>query len=137
MYLMDAIVETAAAVRRMGSETWPLLRLFPILADQLHGAPRLLFDRAAIATAVELTLGRPKVLVEALAHLRIPYPRLWVEWEEVGRARLRERFLETPDPERPIPARLGFLLECDAATGRQASAVNVRSWRCLLWHFRS
>jgi hypothetical protein len=93
----------------------PALRQFGILDDKLKGAPRFLFDNAAIRMAVELTLGRPKVLREALAHLEIPYPVMWVEWDDHGRSKLREELRDEMQFKelRPLPGRVGFLLESD------------------------
>jgi hypothetical protein len=102
------------------------------LRQRLVGAPRFLFDAAATRTAVELTLGRPKVLLEAIEHVRIPYPKLWVEWEEAGRARLRDEFDPNPrltNTDRPLPERVGFFLECDAETGRKGTVTWAWSGR--------
>lgn len=112
MYLMDSVAQTAAAVAKMARPD-PLTDIFPDLVRRLAGAPRFLFDDAATRTVVELTLGRPKVLREAMAHLVIPYPRLWVEWPEAARDALRRRFTVDAHekPGRPIPDRIGFLLE--------------------------
>ena len=126
MYLMDGLTDAAAEVTRNGARNVPVLEVFPMIADRLVGAPRYLFDDAATRTAVELTLGRPKVLREAIGNCRIPYPKLWVEWEEGARTRLREIFGERSDPHRPLPTRVGFLVECDA-NGRQGVVTWVWS----------
>jgi len=121
MYLMDGITETAALIRRQ-RRVPPFLTIYEGLAQRLVGTPRFLFDDNAIYTSVELTLGRPSVLLEAIRQMRIPYPRLWVEWPESGRERLRTVFPREIGPDRPIPDRVGFLLECDA-TGRRGQAT--------------
>lgn len=128
MYLMDSIIETASEVHKRKMYKHPVLSIFPTMESKLNGCPRYLFDEAAIHTAVELTLGRPKVLKEAMDHLRIPYSKIWIEWPESGRKKLRETFgpneAGTDDPRRPLPNRLGFLLESDE-TGRKGMATWV------------
>jgi hypothetical protein len=112
---MDSIAETAALIPAGRQGDHDVLRIFPDIATRLRGTPRFLLDRHATHAACELTIGRPKVTLEALKHCRIPYPKLWVEWDEADRQEFRCRF---PDgdvvrPDRPIPLRLGFLLESD------------------------
>ena len=107
---MDAIASTAAAVTGQSNDH-PVLAAFPDLTKRLRGTPRFLFDDPSIATAVELTLGRPKVLREAMQHLVIPYDQMWIEWAESGRAKLRQRFQN--QNELPLPQRVGFLMETD------------------------
>jgi hypothetical protein len=117
MLLMDTINATAHLVLTSQAHSRnPVLSAFPDLMRRLTGTPRFLFDNAAIGTAVELTLGRPKILREALTNLRVPYPRMWVEWEEAGRKKLRDRFESANDL--PLPQRVGYLLECDDAGRR-------------------
>jgi|GEM_PF-2801512 hypothetical protein len=115
MYLMDHITETVHEAKRRRLLSHPVISIFPILEEKLKGCPRFLFDDATIHTAVELTLGRPKVLREAMAHLRIPYTKMWIEWPEAGREKLRTTFsIDAYEyPNRPLPTRLGFLLETD------------------------
>jgi hypothetical protein len=122
-YLMDSICATSAQLH--GGIILDDHFAAPKTADAyrtittaLHGAPRFLLDDAAIETAVELTLGRPKVLLEALHHVRLPYPRLWVEWSETGREELRRKLGTRSAPLTSIPTRLGFLIESDPETGR-------------------
>ncbi len=115
IYLMDAVAKIAAQIPT--GETNPVLRIYPDIAKRLENAPRFLFDNTAIHAAVELTLGRPKVLYEALEHCAVPYPRMWVEWEEKGREKLQQtisKFIPSLTvPGRPLPQRLGFLIEAD------------------------
>jgi hypothetical protein len=129
MYLMDSIIEISHEIKQRIFE-YPnsdaILGIFPVLEQKLKGCPRFLFDENAIHTAVELTLGRPKVLREAMAHLTIPYPKMWIEWPESGREKLRQTL--TVDsiemPNRPLPKRLGFLIETE--NGR--SGVVTWAW---------
>lgn len=117
MYLMDAIAEIAAETKaQKGSlvDKDPTLNVFGETVKLLHGAPRFLLDNETINAAVELTLGRPKILFESLAHLRVPYPVMWVEWEEAGRERLRQTFGGAVESAgRPLPQRLGFLIQAE------------------------
>ena len=117
MYLMDSIVDISNEVHKRRSEKHPVMGVFPDLENRLKGCPRFLFDESSIHTAVELTLGRPKVLRQAMQFLRIPYTKLWIEWPEAGRKKLRDTFTSRDDPidypDRPLPTRLGFLLETD------------------------
>lgn len=113
MYLMDDIIATSAKVKFVEKNRHHLLGIFPILERKLQDCPRFLFDENAIHTAVELTLERPKVLREAMQFLRIPYTKMWIEWPERGRQKLRDKFEGELEPGRPVPTRLGFLLETD------------------------
>lgn len=134
MYLMDAIAQMDDLVRHgeLSAKvvTDPALRVFPDLMDKLQGTPRFLLEKDAIEAVVELTLGRPKIILEALAHLRLPYPRMWVEWDESHRDRLRQHVMdpvraaevEANKILRPVPVRLGFLLEGDPG-GRSGMAT--------------
>lgn len=121
MYLMDSIAQIAADPAAAPDE--PLLWIFPDLHKRMKGAPRFLLDNAAINASVELTLGRPRILLDALAHVRVPYPVMWIEWEERGRERLRQEFgKDGITPDRPLPDRIGFLLEVDEG-GRRGTAT--------------
>jgi hypothetical protein len=123
---MDHIVESVHRARKQRLINHPVINIFPILEEKLKGCPRFLFDENSIHTAVELTLGRPKVLREAMAHLRIPYTKMWIEWPESGREKLRKTFSidSFEHPNRPLPTRLGFLLETDEA-GRKGTVTWV------------
>jgi len=129
MYLMDSVADAAFLTRTAGNNMRndPLLSIFPEMEEKLKGTPRFLLDENAIHTAVELTLGRPKVLLEAMRHLRMPYPTIWVEWPEVGRTKLRETFGDEGyiGPDRPLPQRLGFLIDCSDNTGRKGQVTWV------------
>jgi len=115
--LIDEIAHFAPQARALAD---PVLDIYPALCDKLKGAPRFIFDENAIHTSVELTLGRPKLLLDAMRHVRVPYPSMWVEWPESGRHRIREVFPHLSDvpPERPLPLRVGYLIETDE-TGRR------------------
>jgi hypothetical protein len=134
VYLMDGLAEMARNIKSK-AETPGLkwlppkaLSIYSELTDRLVGTPRFLFDKNAISTAVELTLGRPKVMLEAMLNCRIPYTKLWVEWDESGREELRRRFAGYIGADRPLPDRVGFLLECDS-NGRKGQAIWV--WSAL------
>jgi hypothetical protein len=122
---MDTIADAAMLVRNIKRRNEPLLKIFPQMDEKLRGAPRFLLDENAIHTAVELTLGRPKVLLEAMRHLRVPYQRMWIEWPESGRLKLRETFGDQGyiGPDRPLPERLGFLVECSDDSGRRGQVT--------------
>lgn len=77
---------------------------------------RFVFDENSIRTATELTLGRPKVYRQVMANSRVPYPAVWFEWEDAGRAKLREKFKQSDELTaiRPIPERFGFFIESGA-----------------------
>jgi hypothetical protein len=126
MYLMDHLIEIAHEVRKLKVTNHPVTGVFPDLEERLKGCPRFLFDDNSIHTAVELTLGRPKVLREIMSHIRIPYTKMWVEWNESGREKLRQTFGPgengANDPSRPLPTKLGFLLECNEA-GRKGQVT--------------
>lgn len=126
MYLMDAIQATAAMTRENKNADHPTLRVFPEMASRLAGVPRFLLDENAVAAAVEISLGRPKILLEALAHCRVPYSAMWVEWPESGREKLRRDFTCEITPDRPLPTRVGFLIETETG-GRRGHATWVWS----------
>jgi hypothetical protein len=107
---MDAVAALAAMVPKKNANH-PVVSIFPNLMRRMEHAPRFLIDNGAIAAVVEITLGRPKILREAMAHLIVPYERMWVEWEEAGRERIRSVFEGAITPDRPLPVRVGFLLE--------------------------
>jgi hypothetical protein len=123
MYLMDSITHTAAMLARQKMVPREL-EIYGDLAERLKGVPRYLLDAKATRTAVELNLGRPKVLLEAMCNLHIPYPKLWVEWDDADRQALRAKFDEPMSyPElRPMPSRVGFLVET-APDGRTGTAT--------------
>jgi hypothetical protein len=112
---MDVILEYSDAVRKQHKTDHPVLKVFPHLEDRFQGCPKFLFDEHSIHTAVELTLGRPKVLKEAMNNLRIPYPKMWIEWPEIGRQKLRDTLAphERYNAARPLPTKIGFLIEAD------------------------
>jgi hypothetical protein len=125
MYLMDEIAEATQKLLRGGFKVdHPAVSVFPTLTERLKGIPRFLFDEAAINTAVEITLGRPKIILDALSSVRVPYPAMWVEWPESGRERLRAEFEGLITDARPLPSRVGFLLEADQG-GRSGTATWV------------
>jgi hypothetical protein len=126
LHLMDAISATASRVDAMDIYARdPTLRIFPDLRDRMRLAPRYLLDDHVLRSSAELGLGRPSVFREAMRHLVIPYPRLWVEWHETSRDLLRRRLHEdrVTDPLKPIPIRLGFLLTCDPESGGRRGCV--------------
>lgn len=131
---MDDVIANAAIMReeKRGLAIYnhaappALMQTYTTFADKLKGVPRFLLDETAIYTSVELSLGRPKVILDALKTVRIPYPKMWVEWPEAGRNILRTKFAESAKhnitPDRPLPTRIGFLLETDE-TGRRGVAT--------------
>jgi hypothetical protein len=128
MLLMDQVYQTGQQVDggSFRPSAMPLMRIYADLANRLQpkkGPPpqRFLFDQKAIVTATELTLGRPKVFREVLRHIRLPYPACWIEWEDAGRTALREKFEQPPelDEIRPLPERMGFLVEATDDTYRR------------------
>lgn len=126
MYLMDSLVQCARVLQKEGLFASGIVNAYTDLAHRLWTAPRFLLDDAATRTFVELTLGRPKVLREAMHHLRVPYRRMWVEWPDAARQQLRDRF-EDKEPMkfaelRPMPGRVGFLIEADEI-GRRGRAT--------------
>jgi hypothetical protein len=127
---MDSICTLAARINPRGDPNNPFREAIPDLAERLQHAPRYLLDRHATEAMVELSLGRPKVLLEALAHIRVPYSRMWIEWDDSDRQRLRDRIGESGgDTElrralQPLPGRVGFLLETERG-GRAGTATWV------------
>lgn len=118
MYLMDVITATAA-LAGPGREDHPVLKVFPQIVERMRHAPRYLLDASVMQASIEIGLGRPSIFREAMRHLRVPYSAMWIEWEETSRGMLRDRLHESViDPTKPLPARLGFLIEADPG-GRQ------------------
>jgi hypothetical protein len=125
MYLMDMVAHCAVKVSRSQRGYDPTLRGYIDLGSRLVGCPRYLLDAAATRTTVEIGLGRPKVTREAMMHLRVPYRRMWVEWEDINRQKLRDSLDDKPmafAELRPLPGRVGFLLDADEA-GRKGTAT--------------
>ena len=129
MYLMDTLNQCASAIRSASPslfrEAGPMMWGYADLADRLKGAPRYLLDVKAVQMMVELTLGRPRVLRDAMAYCRVPYRRMWIEWADGDRQKFNERFREEHlefAELRPYPERIGFLLEADE-TGRRGTAT--------------
>jgi len=116
---MDDVAATALAVasaRVRGGEG--ALTIFTDLERRMRLCPRFLLDEHVVRSAIELSLGRPTVFREAMRHIRLPYERLWVEWKEKHRERLRQDFLDyVPDPLKPVPDRIGFLIEGQGRKG--------------------
>lgn len=123
MYLMDSLAKTAALTLDSGRHGNPVLSIFGDMTHRMQGAPRFLFDNPSIAAAVEITLGRPLVMLQAMEHVRVPYPVMWVEWDERGRDRLRELEGQVVDALRPLPSRLGFLVEAEEGSGGRRGCV--------------
>ena len=121
MRLMDDIAATAAliaAAADRNGEGSPNLRIFTDLDRRMRLCPRFLLDEHVVRSAIELSLGRPTVFREAMRHIRLPYERLWCEWEEKHRERLRRDYQNyTPDPLKPVPDRTGFLIEGSGRAG--------------------
>ena len=115
MYLMDEICQCAARIVKNRQNRDPVLAVYLEFAERLKLAPRYLLDDATSRAACELVFGRPKVLLDAISHVTIGYPALWVEWPEAGREVLRQRLGNAyeHDPGRPIPDRVGFLIETE------------------------
>jgi len=106
MLLMNNIAATAA----WGRTGAPITEVFIDLERRMRLCPRFLLDEHVVRSAIELSLGRPSVFREAMRHIRLPYERFWVEWREAHREHLRRQDY-TPDPLKPVPDRIGFLIE--------------------------
>jgi len=119
--LMDDVAATAAVVASgavRDGERSPSLGIFVDLDRRMRLCPRFLLDEHVVRSAIELSLGRPSVFREAMRHIHLPYERLWVEWEEKHRERLRQDVQDyTPDPLKPVPDRIGFLIEGSGRRG--------------------
>ena len=121
MLLIDNLTQADLALSRVIGRvnidrSDPIAAPYRDITRRLQGIPRYILDDNAIHAAVELTLGRPKVLVEALAHCRVPYPAMWLEWAEAGRTQLHSNLRKMGIEEvagRPVPDRIGFLIEAD------------------------
>src|SRR5688572_8313347 len=122
MYLMDAVLKTCSLFGEAARKELTI-QGYLALAGKLQGTPRYLLDSAACRTAVEISLGRPKIIREAMTHIHIPYSRLWVEWDDTDRQQLREKLGQAREytEMRPMPGRVGFLLEVEE--GRRGSAT--------------
>lgn len=125
---MDTIIHAGVIAIQNGLHRHPTMATYVNLAKklapelpELHGGKpnkspppaRFVYDENAIRTATELTLGRPKVYRQVMAQSRAPYPCFWIEWEDIGRVKLREKFKqpEALQELRPFPQRFGFFIE--------------------------
>lgn len=139
-YLFDNIANMATTVQltKPGKELVPRIRdtqqpisksildIYPNLVERMKHAPRFLMDDTAMQASVELSLGRPKVIREALEHCQVPYPEMWIEWQEDHRLKLQEvvsTFVPLVEPGRPMPQRIGFLIESE-----QGGRKGVITW---------
>jgi hypothetical protein len=123
--LIDDVAATAAMVRDLRRQD-PVLEIYPQMIHKLKGAPRFLLDESATRTTVELTLGRPKVMLDALRDFRLPYQVMWVEWPEHARKKIRDVFPGLNDGINdltPLPERVGFLIEATDDTGRRGKII--------------
>jgi hypothetical protein len=117
---MDDIAATALVVASGAArdgERSPSLGIFLDLDRRMRLCPRFLLDEHVVRSVIELSLGRPTVFREAMRHIHLPYERLWVEWEEKHRERLRNAQEYDPDPLKPVPDRIGFLIEGSGRRG--------------------
>jgi len=123
MYLMDMISQMADSIAPQWTD--PALRIFPDLKDRMRLAPRYILDHHVMSRSIELGLGRPSVFREAMRHLHVPFKTAWFEWEETSRDLLRRRLSQRgDDPYKPLPVRLGFLIECEDG-GRRGTTTWV------------
>lgn len=115
MYLMDEIVQCDARLAATGKPVPPSLRAYAEMAERLKLAPRYLLDSKSAHASCELTFGRPKIMLDSLATLKLRYPVLWCEWEEAGRQVLRDKLGDAYEgiPGRRSPTRCGFLLDVE------------------------
>jgi hypothetical protein len=65
------------------------------------------------------------VFREVMRVSHIPYPALWIEWEDVARAELRQKFEQPQELKeiRPYPERFGFLIEADPETDYRSGQI--------------
>lgn len=126
-YLMDSLANMATSVELSNlTKNQGILDIYPYMIKKMRHAPRFLMDATAMQASVELSLGRPKVLMEALEHCQVPYPEMWIEWQEDHRVKLQEvvsTFAPLTEPGRPLPQRLGFLIETE-----QGGRKGVITW---------
>jgi len=126
-YLMDALANMATSVALSNyTKDKGVLDIYPNLIKRMEYAPRFLMSATAMQASIELSLGRPKVLMEALEHCQVPYREMWIEWQEDHRTKLQEvvsTFVPLTEPGRPMPQRLGFLIETE-----QGGRKGVITW---------
>ena len=126
MYLMDMIGQTADDVAPvLVRNPNPALTIFVDLKERMKLTPRYILDHHVMSRSIELGLGRPSVFREAMRHLHVPFKSAWFEWEETSRDLLRRRLTQKlDDPYKPLPVRLGFLMECEDG-GRRGTVTWV------------
>jgi len=127
LYLMDAVANMATSVKlsQLTKDT-SILDIYPNLVERMKHAPRFLMDATAMQASVELSLGRPKVIREAMEYCHIPYREMWIEWQEDHRIKLQEvvsNFIPLTEPGRTLPQRIGFLIESE-----QGGRKGVITW---------
>ena len=59
-----------------------------------------------VAACREVPRSKPSSLLSALPYVRVPYERVWLEWQPLG-----EEDEEDDDQARPLPKRIGCLIE--------------------------
>lgn len=126
-YLMDSLANMATTVQLSPhAKGVHMLDIYPNLIKRMAHAPRFLMDATAMQAAVELSLGRPKVIREALEHCAVPYREMWVEWQESDRKALQDvvsHYVPLTEPGRTMPQRIGFLIETE-----QGGRKGVITW---------
>lgn len=133
MLLCDQIVTWASVPfggRRRGFD-WSLAhptvyedqtRAFRDLSRRLSGSVRYVLADDVVTMSTDVLLSRPSSLQDVLGVLRIPYPSLWIEWNDDARRAARLHRDIVKDNGKDVPARLGFLVETDAE-GRRGTAT--------------
>lgn len=80
---------------------------------EIGGSVRYVLEDAVVATASEALLARPHSLVDVLGLVHVPYPCLWIEWTEAARLLAREAHGIAYANGKPVPHRLGYLIQTD------------------------
>lgn len=94
------------------------------LASAIAGAQRFAFSERAMGACAQVAASKPSSLLKALPLCRAPFRRTWFEWP--GAAAICEGFRDevVPGADRPIPRRVGVMIDCRDDGGQ----AGIASW---------
>jgi hypothetical protein len=116
MRLADLVMEVAGSERDVFGN---IAKIAPVIRK----AERFNLDEDVMAAAFNVAKSRPSSLLAAYPLCRLPYPTMWIEWE----CDARSAFVDDATPDRPMPWRMGCLIE-DAGLGSNQAGVMTWLW---------
>jgi hypothetical protein len=97
---------------------------FTKLVPDMKDAQCFVMSSDVTAAVEEVCMSKPSSMLGALQHMRVPYPRMWVEWEPDSRSKLVHH------NDKPAPKRMGCFIMTDKH-GNRGTAVYMWEHRLL------